>query len=63
MNDYSQPFPGYQRVAYTSANRKRQIIDAMLEELHDMHAEMIEQAMAYSDFAEARRVIAHIRGL
>ena len=63
MNDYSQQFPGYQRVEYTSANRKRQIIDAMLEELHDMHAEMIEQAMEYSDFEEARKVIAHIRGL
>ena len=63
MNDYSRQFPGYQKVGFQSANRKRQIINAMLAELHEMHAEMIEQALEYSDLEEAKTLINHIRGL
>ena len=58
--DYSD---GYYRGTSYTWNRKRQIIDAMLEELHEQHAQMIEDAMAYSDMEEARRVIDYVRGL
>lgn len=58
--DYSSNY--YRSVNYTMS-RKRQIINAMLEDLHDQHAEMIESAMAYSDMEEARRVIDYVRGL
>ena len=58
--DYSN---GYYRGTNYTWNRKRQIIDAMLEELHEQHAQMIEDAMAYSDMEEARRVIDYVRGL
>lgn len=63
MNDYSRQFPGYQKVSFQSANRKRQIIETMLAELHEMQAEMIEQALEYSDLEEAKILINHIRGL
>ena len=56
--NYGRQFPGYH-----SLNRKRQIINAMLAELHEMHAEMIEQALEYSDLEEAKTLINHIRGL
>lgn len=63
MNDYSRQFGGYRRVEFQSLNRKRQIVNAMLEELHELHAHMIEEALARSDFEEARIVINHVRGL
>ena len=60
QHDYSD---GYYRGVSYKWNRKRQIIDAMLEELHEQHAQMIEDAMSYSDMEEARRVIDYVRGL
>lgn len=41
-------------------NRKRQIINHMLAELHEMHEQMIEEALAYSDCLEAKIVIQYI---
>jgi len=44
-------------------NRKRQIIDAMVNDLHEQYFDMIEQALAYSDMRQAREVIEYIRQL
>lgn len=44
-----------------SMNRKRQIIDATLNELHNMQLDMIDQAVEYSDLQEAHDVINWIK--
>jgi glutathionylspermidine synthase len=46
-----------------SMNRKRQIIDATLDELHNMQLDMIDQAVEYSDLKEAQEIIDWIRKL
>ena len=46
-----------------SMNRKRQIIDATLDELHNMQLDMIDQAVEYSDCREAKELIDWIRKL
>jgi len=46
-----------------SMNRKRQIIDATLDELHNMQLAMIDQAVEYSDLQEAKELIDWIRKL
>jgi hypothetical protein len=46
-----------------SMNRKRQIIDATLDELHEMQLAMIDAAVDCSDLQEAREVIDWIRAL
>ena len=61
--DYSNQF--YKSARY-SLNRKRQIINQTLEELHVMQMEMIEGAVAAKEsqgFPEANEVINHIRAL
>ena len=46
-----------------SLNRKRQIIDAQLNELHAIHLDMIDQAVEASDLAQANEIINYIRSL
>ena len=46
-----------------SMNRKRQIIDAMVNDLHEQYFDMIEQAVEYSDLRQAKEVIDYIRQL
>ena len=46
-----------------SMNRKRQIIDATLDELHNQQLDMIDAAVEYSDMRQAREVIEYIRQL
>jgi hypothetical protein len=61
--DYSQG--NYRTVRY-SLNRKRQIINETLAELHTMQMEMIEDAVLareYAGFPEANEVINYIRAL
>jgi hypothetical protein len=41
-------------------NRKRQIIDAQLDELHNMQLDMIDQAVELSDLEQAKEVIKYI---
>lgn len=53
--------PDYRPKTYYSMNRKRQIIDAMIEELHAQHELMIEQALAQSNMQQARDVIKYIK--
>jgi hypothetical protein len=61
--DYSNQF--YKSARY-SLNRKRQIINQTLEELHEMQMAMIEDAVIQKEsegFPEANQVINHIRAL
>jgi len=61
--DYSNQ---YYRSAKYSLNRKRQIIDAVCDELHEMQMHIIECAVAIKeeqDFPEANEVINRIRAL
>ncbi len=46
-----------------SMNRKRQIIDAMVNDLHNQQLDMIDAAVEYSDMRQAREVIEYIRQL
>jgi hypothetical protein len=61
--DYSNQF--YKSARY-SLNRKRQIIDAIVNNLHNTQMEMIEDAVLAREsagFPEANEVINHIRAL
>ncbi len=61
--DYSNQF--YKSARY-SLNRKRQIINQTLEELHEMQMAMIEDAVTVKQsqgFPEANEIINHIRTL
>lgn len=46
-----------------SMNRKRQIIDAQLDELHTMQLDMIDAAVELSDLSQAREIIDYIKQL
>jgi glutathionylspermidine synthase len=46
-----------------SMNRKRQTIDATLDELHNMQLDMIDAAVERSDCREAKELIDWIRAL
>lgn len=52
--DYSNRY--YKSIRY-SFNRKRQIIDRTLDELHNIQLDMIDEAVASSDCREARELI------
>jgi len=56
--DYSQRY--YKSM---SMSRKRQIIDTIVEDLHDQYFDMIEQALAHSDMQHAKDVIMHVKAL
>lgn len=56
--DYSARY--YQSV---SMNRKRQIIDAVLEDLQQQYFDMVEQALAQSNMQQSQEVIDYIRSL
>jgi hypothetical protein len=51
----------YKNSNNNSLNRKRQIIDAQLDELHNMQLDMIDQAVDLSDLEQAKDVIKYIR--
>jgi len=44
-------------------NRKRQISDIQLDELHNMQLDMIDQAVELSDLEQAKDIIKYIRTL
>jgi len=48
---------------YYNFNRKRQIIDRQLDELHTMQLDMIDRAVEYSDLREAKEVIDWVKKL
>lgn len=48
---------------YYHFNRKRQIIDRQLDELHTMQLDMIDQAVEQSDLREAKEIIDWIKSL
>lgn len=47
----------------SSLNRKRHIVDAMLEDLHEQYFSMIERALEHSDMQQARDVIEYVQAL
>lgn len=47
----------------TSLNRKRQIIDHMVDFLHEQQLDMIDEAVKYSDLAKAKEIIDYIKNL
>lgn len=54
------------KVGYGGFNRKRQVIDQVLDDLHTMQMDMIENAVQIREgqgFPEANTVINHIRSL
>lgn len=57
--------PDYSARYYRSVsmNRKRQIIDQQLDELHNLQLAMIDAAVESSDLAEANTIINYIRSL
>lgn len=57
--------PDYSARYYRSVsmNRKRQIIDQQLDELHNLQLAMIDAAVESSDLSQAREVIDYIRSL
>jgi hypothetical protein len=67
--DFSNAFNSAQkeiRYAYRGLNRKRQIIDLTLDELHEMQMAMIENAVTIKEshnFPEANFVINHVKAL
>jgi plasmid maintenance system killer protein len=48
-------------VTFNSANRKRQIINCMVDELHIMQLDMIDAAVNQSDLKQANDVINFIK--
>jgi plasmid maintenance system killer protein len=66
--DYSKMFNSFRNAQYTvryasKMNRKRQIVNKLLDELHNSQLEMIDRAVDQSDLSQAREVIDHIRSL
>lgn len=57
--------PDYSARYYRSVsmNRKRQIIDRQIDELHNIQLDMIDAAVESSDLAEANTIINYIRSL
>lgn len=48
---------------YYNFNRKRQIIDRQLDELHTMQLDMIDAAVDASDLREAKEIIDWVKSL
>ena len=48
---------------YYYFNRKRQVIDRQVDELHNLQLDMIDQAVALSDLREAKEIIEWIKAL
>jgi uncharacterized protein YlxP (DUF503 family) len=56
--DYSPRFYKSQ-----SLNRKRHVVDSIMEELHNQYFDMIERALEHSDMRQARDVIEYVQAL
>ena len=46
-----------------SLNRKRQIIDNLLEDLHGQYFDMVERALEHSDMQQSRDIIDYVKSL
>jgi len=51
------PDYGYRYYKVQSFNRKRQIIDRTIDELHNIQLDMIDEAVSRSNFQEAKELI------
>ena len=66
--DYSKMFNSFRNAKYTvryasKMNRKRQVVNKLLDELHNSQLDMIDRAVEYSDLSQAQAVIDRIRSL
>lgn len=66
--DYSKMFNSFRNAKFTvhysgKLNRKRQVVNKLLDELHNTQLDMIDQVVDQSDLAQAREVLDHIRSL
>ena len=61
MNYAPRPYYKSTKHLFASFNRKRQIIDRQVDELHTMQLDMIDQAVDASDLREAKEIIEWIR--
>lgn len=64
--DFSNFSNAYRNAKYTvhyasKMNRKRQVVNKLLEELHNSQLDMIDLAVEQSDLAQAQEVIDRIR--
>ena len=67
-NDYSNMFNTFRNAKYTvryasKLSRKRQVVNKLLDELHNSQLDMIDRAVDQSDLSQAQEVIDHIRSL
>jgi len=67
-DDFSRTFNTFRNAKYTvryasKLSRKRQIVDKIIDELHNSQLDMIDAAVEYSDLSQAREVIDRIRSL
>ena len=46
-----------------SLNRKRQVIDNLLEDLHGQYFDMVERALEHSDMQQSRDIIDYVKAL
>ena len=61
MNYAPRPYYKSTKHLFASFNRKRQIIDRQVDELHTMQLDMIDQAVDASDLRKAKEIIEWIR--
>ena len=61
MNYAPRPYYKSTKHLFASFNRKRQIIDRQVDELHTMQLDMIDAAVEASDLREAKEIIEWIR--
>ena len=67
-NDYSNMFNTFRNAKYTvryasKLSRTRQVVNKLLDELHNSQLDMIDRAVDQSDLSQAQEVIDHIRSL
>jgi hypothetical protein len=63
MNYAPRPYYKSTKHLFASFNRKRQIIDAFINDLHTHQLKYIDEAVEQSDMRQAREVIDYIRQL
>lgn len=66
--DYSKMFNSFRNAKFTvhyasKLNRKRQIVNKLMDELHNSQLDMIDMAVEKSDLSQAKDVIDRIRGM
>ena len=60
MNEDKLPDYGHRYYKTQTFNRKRQIIEEVLEQMHELQLQMIDEAVNRSDMQQAKAVIKSI---